>query len=155
MPTHKAFHLSLAILALSSFAHAQALTEKDNLFAGTEKFAQNASSVTQIDMDPTTTGMVGGKDAERAHNTLLSVVHEYSYDKPGQYNMADVDVFRKKLTTGDWKCSVHTFESKSGNSTDVCSRTRTDGFLESAVVTVSPKSLTFIHNIHRPKAENR
>ena len=150
MPS-KTASLTLTLLALTTFAQAQNLTAKDDLFAGTEKFAQGASSVTQVDMDPRMMSMVDGRDSEKARNTVLSVVHTYHYDKPGMYKRADVDVYVQKLNTGDWSCSVHVVDNKSGESTDVCARSRADGLLESAVITVSPMELTFIHKIRRPK----
>jgi hypothetical protein len=122
---------------------------KDDLFAGTEIFEKGASGVTEITMDPKTLDMVGGKDEHRAHNMVLNVVRTYSYDKPGMYNMADVDRFREKLNTGDWHCSVHVRELKTGESTDVCAKHRTDGLKETAIITVTPKELTFIHTIRR------
>ena len=125
-------------------------TVKDDLFAGTEKFAANASSVTEVDMDPDSLDMVNGHNSTRARRTVLSVVHTYSYDKPGMYNMTDVEAFRNKLNTGDWHCSVHVRELKSGESTDVCRKHRTDDLEESAIITVEPKELTFIHTIKRP-----
>jgi hypothetical protein len=63
------------------------------------------------------------------------------------YNMADVDKFREKLNTGDWHCSVHTRNMKSGESTDICSKRRTDDLHETAIITVEPKELTFIHTV--------
>lgn len=125
---------------------------KDDLFAGTEKFAAGASSVTQIEMDPDTLGLVDGEHSPKARRTVLSVVHTYSYDKPGMYKMEDVEEFRKKLETGDWHCSVHVRELKSGESTDVCNRHRTDDLTETAIITAEPKSLTFIHTIRRKGA---
>ncbi len=130
-------------------------TVKDDLFAGTEKFAQNASSVTEVDMDPDTLGMVNGSNSSRARRTVLSVVHTYTYDKPGMYNIADVDAFRNKLNTGDWHCSVHVRELKSGESTDVCRKRRGDDLEESAIITVEPKELTFIHTIRRPSTQSK
>ena len=143
--------LAGAIAAASTIADGQtsAPTVKDDLFAGTEKFAQGATSVTQIDMDPGTLGMVDGKDKARARQTVLSVVHTYEYDKPGLYRIEDVETFRKKLESGDWHCSVHTRELKTGESTDICNKRRSDEMWEQAVITVSPKSLTFIHTIRR------
>jgi hypothetical protein len=122
---------------------------KDDLFAGTEMFAKGASDVTEITMDPQTLGMVGGKDSKRAHSTILNVVRTYSYDKPGMYNIADVEAFRNKLNTGDWHCSVHTRSLKTGESTDICNKQRNDGLAESAIITVEPKELTFIHTIRK------
>jgi len=122
---------------------------KDDLFAGTEIFAKGATDVTEVTMDPQTLGMVNGKDSAKAHRTVLNVVRTYSYDKPGMYKIEDVETFRNKLNTGDWHCSVHTRSMKTGESTDICNKQRTDGLVESAIITVEPKSLTFIHTIRR------
>lgn len=122
---------------------------KDDLFAGTEKFAKGATDATEVNMDPDSLGMVGGPDAARAHRTLLNVVHSYTYEKPGMYNPADVEEFRRKLEGGDWHCSVHTRDLKSGESTDVCNRRRAPDLLETAIITMAPKELTFIHTIRK------
>jgi hypothetical protein len=124
-------------------------TAKDDLFNGTDVFAKNATHVTEISMDPDSLGLVGGPEEHKAHNMVLNVVRTYEYDKPGMYNMADVDAFRNKLNTGDWHCSVHERDLKTGESTDVCSKHRTDGLREQAIVTVEPRELTFIHRIWR------
>ncbi len=140
---------AVAVLAASAMlAGAQTSTiVKDDLFAGTERFAKGASDVTELTMDPQSLQMVGGKDAHRAHRMVLNVVHTYSYDKPGMYNIADVEEFRNKLNTGDWHCSVHTRDMKHGESTDICNKSRTDGMVETAIITVEPKELTFIHTV--------
>jgi hypothetical protein len=125
-------------LAMTSAGAQQSGTSapvKDDLFAGTEVFAKGASDVTEITMDPDTLGMVGGKASTRAHNMVLNVVRTYSYDKPGMYRMEDVEAFRNKLNTGD--------------STDVCNKRRSDDLVESAIITVEPKELTFIHTIRK------
>jgi hypothetical protein len=142
----------IAVLAFSTGTLAKAQTSatvKDELFAGTEVFAKGASDVTEITMDPDTLGLVAGRDKQRAHSMVLNVVRTYSYDKPGMYRIEDVDTFRNKLNTGDWHCSVHTREMKNASSTDVCNRRRTDDLVETAIVTVEPKELTFIHTIRR------
>lgn len=122
---------------------------KDDLFAGTEVFAKNATNITEITMDPDTLNMVGGPDQHRARTMVLNVVRTYQFDKPGMYNMADVDAIRNKLNTGDWHCSVHTRDLKNGGGTDVCGKRRTDGLKETAIITVEPKQLTFIHTIRK------
>jgi len=122
---------------------------KDDLFAGTEIFAKGASDVTEVTMDPDTLGMVTGKDGKRAHSMVLNVVRTYEYDKPGMYRIEDVDAFRNKLNSGDWHCSIHTRSLKTGESTDVCNRRRTDDLTETAIITVEPKELTFIHTIRK------
>ena len=142
--------LGVALLATSG--HAQTAGNapiKDDLFVGTEVFQKNATSVTEVTLDPDSLRQVDGRDASKARNTLLSVVRTYSYDKPGMFSMDEVEKYRAKLNTGDWHCSVHTRELKSGSSTDVCSKTRTDDYKESAIISVSPTSLTFIHSIKR------
>jgi hypothetical protein len=120
---------------------------KDDLFAGAEKFAQGASEVTELNLDPNTMGMVGhghGRDADMARKMNFMVIHTYKYDKPGMYNMDDVDVFRKKLTDGSWSCSIHT-RTKT-ESTDICSRTLGDHETnEMVILTAEPRELTFIH----------
>jgi hypothetical protein len=120
---------------------------KDDLFAGTEVFAKGASDITEITMDPDSLNLVGGSDQRRAHNMVLNVVRTYSYDKPGMYNVADVDAIRNKLNTGDWHCSVHVRDLKNGSGTDVCAKRRTDGMKEQAIISAEPKELTFIHRI--------
>ena len=122
---------------------------KDDLFAGTEKFAKGASDVTEVTMDPDSLSLVDGDAAKKAHRTVLSVVRTYSYDKPGMYNPADVDEYRRKLETGDWHCSLHTRDLKSGESTDICSRRRAPDMIENAIITMEPKELTFIHTIKK------
>ena len=136
-------------LTVGAGAQTSATGAKDDLFAGTEKFAQGASSVTQIDMDPDELGKVDGKDGLKARKMVLSVVHVYEFDKAGMYRAEDVEVFRKKLEGGEWHCTVHIREAKSGESTDVCNKRRDDGMREEAVITVEPKSLTFIHTIRK------
>jgi len=129
---------------------------KDDLFAGTESFAKNASSATEINMGPDGLGMAAGYGKHGAHNMVLNVVRSYSYDKPGMYNMAEVEAYRQKVNTGDWHCSVHTRDMKTGESTDICNKHRTDGMVETAIITVEPKELTFIHTIRKQddKSEN-
>lgn len=134
-------------------AMGQASDVKDDLFAGTEEFAKNASDVTEINMDPESLGMVGGQHANRAHSMVLNVVRTYSYDKPGMYDMAAVDKYRAKLNTGDWHCSVHTRDIKHGSSSDICNKRRTDGMRETAIITAEPRELTFIHTIRKESGD--
>ena len=122
---------------------------KDDLFAGTEVFAKNAADITEITMDPDTLNLVGGNDRGRARNMVLNVVRTYTYDKPGMYNMSDVEAIRNKLNTGDWHCSVHIRDLKNGSGSDVCGKRRTDGMKETAIIQVEPKQLTFIHTIRK------
>jgi hypothetical protein len=120
---------------------------KDDLFAGSEKFAQGASEVTEINLDPSTMGMIGhhyGPDGGLASKMNFMVIHSYKYDKPGMYSMDDFQAYSKKLTDGTWNCSIHVRE-KNG-STDICSRTAPDHETnEMVILTAEPKEITFIH----------
>jgi hypothetical protein len=127
-------------------APAAAPQVKDDLFAGAEKFAQGASEVTEVNLDPSTMGMVshGGRDATLAHKMNFMVIHSYKYEKPGMYNMDDFQAYSKKLTDGTWSCSIHV--RGKGTSTDICSRTGADHETnEMVILTAEPRELTFIH----------
>ena len=144
--------MAVVMLGASTCVSAMAQTSspaKDDLFAGTEIFAKGASDVNEVTMDPDTLDLVGGPNSKAAHSMLLNVVRSYSYDKPGMYRMEDVEAIRNKLNTGDWHCSVHTRDMKSGESTDICAKHRTDNYVETAIITVEPKELTFIHIIRK------
>ncbi|WP_158821443.1 DUF4252 domain-containing protein [Granulicella sp. S156] len=117
---------------------------KDGLLEGTEKFAQGAKEVTEVNMDKNMLGMVPKGDSGMASRMDFIVVHSYTYDKPGMYRMEDVDVFRKRLTDGSWNCFVHT-RDKDG-STDICTRSGDHGDSnEMVIMTAEPLELTFIH----------
>lgn len=119
---------------------------KDDLFAGTEKFAKGATDVTEVNLDPKMMGMVpvGTGAAGLAKKMKFMVIHTYTYDKPGMYNMDDVEAYRKKLEDGTWSCAIHV-KDKSGT-TDICSRTAPDHEgSEMVILTAEPKELTFIH----------
>jgi hypothetical protein len=120
---------------------------KDELFAGTEKFAAGASNVTDVNLGPDMLGMVTGKHGgDLAHKMNFMVVRTYEYPRAGMYKMEDVDAYRQKLRTGNWNCFVHTYESKTGESTDICNRALPNGQgNEMVILTVEPKELTFIH----------
>ncbi len=146
----------MAVLMLGAWTGVSAMAQtsspvpaKDDLFAGTEIFAKGASDVNEVTMDPDTLDLVGGSNSKAAHSMLLNVVRSYSYERPGMYRIEDVDAIRNKLNTGDWHCSVHTRNLKSGESTDICSKRRTDNYVETAIITVEPKELTFIHTIRK------
>jgi hypothetical protein len=120
---------------------------KDDLFDGTEKFAKGASDVTSVNLGPDMLGMVSGKHGgDVAHKMNFMVVRSYTYPHEGMYSMADVDAYRQKLKSGNWNCFVHTYESKTGESTDICNRAlpNSEGN-EMVILTVEPKELTFIH----------
>jgi hypothetical protein len=120
---------------------------KDDLFAGTEKFAQGATNVTDVNLGPDMLGMVSGQHGGNiAHKLNFMVVRTYEYPRAGMYKLEDVDAYRQKLRTGNWNCFIHTHESATGESTDICNRAlpNNEGS-EMVILTVEPKELTFIH----------
>lgn len=119
---------------------------KDTLFAGTEKFEQGATDVTNINLDPSKLAMVGGEKSGVAQKMQFVVVHTYRYPKPGMYKMEDVEPYRQKLRTGNWNCFVHVTESRTGKSTDICSQPAPNNQgSEMVILSVEPMELTFIH----------
>jgi hypothetical protein len=120
-------------------------TQKDELFAGTEKFAKGAKESSELNLDPKTMGMVpSGKDGgDLARKMRFMVIRNYTYDKPGMYSMEDVEVYRRKLNDGSWNCSIRV-RDKDG-STDICSREIPGGGSEMVIIAAEPKELSFIH----------
>lgn len=120
---------------------------KDDLFDGTEKFAKGASDVTSVNLGPDMLGMVSGKHGgDMAHKLNFMIVRSYEYPHEGMYNPSDLDVYRQRLRDGKWNCFIHTYESKSGESTDICNRALpNDEGNEMVIMTAEPKELTFIH----------
>lgn len=120
---------------------------KDDLFAGTEKFAQGATDVTDVNLGPDMLGMVSGRHGgDLARRMNFMVVRSYTYPHAGMYRMADVEAYRQKLKTGNWNCFIHTRESETNESTDICNRPSPDRQgSEMVILTVEPRELTFIH----------
>jgi Domain of unknown function (DUF4252) len=120
---------------------------KDDLLAGTERFAQGATDVTEVNLDPQMLGMISGKNstiAGMAQKMDFIVVHSYTYDKPGMYRDDDVEAYRKKLSDGSWVCGIHV-RDKSGT-TDICTRAAADHeSTEMVILAAEPQELTFIH----------
>jgi hypothetical protein len=120
---------------------------KDDLLAGTEKFAQGASDVTDVNLDSRLMGMLGKQTVgDIAKKLDFVVVRSYSYDKPGMYRAEDVEAYQKRLTDGSWVCFVHVRERKNGESTDICSRQAADHVTnELVIIAAEPQELTFVH----------
>lgn len=126
--------------------------QKDELFAGADKFAQGAKSSTEVNLDKRMLAMAGSlgdngadkKGMDLAKKMDFVIVREYEYAKAGQYNMADVEKFRNRLETGGWSHLVK--ERSATESTDVCVKTDSDGqFTELVVIDAEPMELTFVH----------
>jgi hypothetical protein len=140
------------LMSAASMLAMGGLQQKDELFAGTEKFAQGAKSTTEVNLDKNMLGMVGkfGDDGADKSGTELAkkmdfvIVHSYEYGAPGLYKIADVEEFRKRLEDGGWS---HIVKERSANeSTDVCVKVDGNGqFSELVVISAEPTELTFVH----------
>lgn len=139
-------------MAATSMKAMGALQQKDELFAGADKFSQGAKSTTEVNLDKNMLAMVGkfgdaGDDksgTELAKKMDFVIVRAYEYAAAGQYNMSDVEEFRKRLEDGGWSHIVK--ERSATESTDVCVKTDKDGqFSELVVIAAEPTELTFVH----------
>jgi hypothetical protein len=120
--------------------------QNDDLFAGADKFAQGASEVTEINLDPSTMGLIGrryGKGGDETSKMKSMSIHTYKYDKPGMFKMEDAEAYRKKLENGSWNCPIRV-RTQNGSS-DICSRADADQTNEMVIMTIEPQKLTFIH----------
>ncbi len=129
---------------------------KDELFAGADKFSHGAKSTTEVNLDRKMLGMAAkfagsdsddkeDKDDAKLVNKLeFVIVRSYEYEKAGQYNMADVEEFQRRLESGGWSHIVKTRSAT--DSTDVCVKTDDNGaFSELVVIAAEPMELTFVH----------
>src|ERR1700749_1049580 len=97
-------------LAAGSIWAMEPLQQKDDLFAGADKFSQGAKSSTEVNLDKNMLGLMGkfGDEGEDRSGSDLAkkmdfvIVRSYEYGAQGQYNMADVERFRKRLEDGGW-----------------------------------------------------
>lgn len=144
--------MAALLLAAAPFgAMAAPPQQKDTLFAGTEKFAKNAKSSTEVNLDKNMLGMAsrdrdrkdGDEASDLAKKMDFVIVRDYQYDKPGQYNMADVEEFSRRLDTGGWSHVVK--ERSEKENTDVCMRSDSEGISELVVISAQPTELTFVH----------
>lgn len=144
--------VAVLFVAAGSIQAMGPLQQKDDLFAGADKFSQGAKSSTEVNLDKNMLGLMGkfgdeGDDksgSELAKRMDFVIVRSYEYAVQGQYNMADVEQFRKRLEDGGWSHVVQ--ERSEKESTDVCVKLGPNGeFSELVVISAEPKELTFVH----------
>ena len=143
-----------AVLLLTVGARAMEPQVQEDLFAGTEKFAKGAKSSTEVNLDKNMLAMAGKfmnddgdgdkQEKDLARKMDFIVVREYEYAKPGEYNLADLAEFQKRLDAGGWSYVVK--ERTEHSSTSVCVRIDTEGqTTELIVIEAEPRALTFVH----------
>jgi hypothetical protein len=142
------------VLLLTVGAQAMEPQVQDDLFAGTEKFAKGAKSSTEVNLDKNMLAMAGkfmdgDGDGDRQQQDLAKkmdfiVVREYEYAKAGEYNLADLEEFQKRLDQGGWSYVVK--ERSEHSSTSVCVKIDSEGgTTELIVIEAEPRALTFVH----------
>lgn len=146
------------MLALGVAGVAWATAADDPFFAGTEKFAKGAKSVSEVTLDQRTLRMASGfvgrdgdsdsEDVKRITANLKGVfVRSYEYAADGQYNAADLEEYRKRLDAkSEWAHIVKVREMDAhGENTDVyllMENGKTNGIV---VISAEPRELTFVH----------
>ncbi len=160
MRMRAAMTVAVLFLAAGSMRAMEPLQQKDDLFAGADKFSQGAKSSTEVNLDKNMLGLMGkfGEDGNDKSGSDLArkmdfvIVRSYEYGADGAYNMADVEQFRKRLEDGGWSHVVK--ERTEKESTDVCVKLGPNGeFSELVVISAEPKELTFVHLKGRMTAE--
>ena len=134
------------LLGAQAFAAGPAQV-KDDLFAGTERFAAGAKDSTEVNLDKNMLGLAGGMsgmNSDMMKKMDFVVVRSYEYASPGAYKLADVEAFRKRLEGNGWSHLVK--ERSEKESTDVCVKTDHEGqMLELVVIDAEPQELNFVH----------
>lgn len=143
--------LWLALAALIVLLQgATVLMAQDALLAGTDEFAKGATETSEVNLDKNMLGLAAtqagkGKGmADLMEKMDFVYVRSYTYAKPGEYKMADVEKITKRLSGGAWSHLVK--ERSATESTDVCVRTDEEGQLsELVVISAEPTELSFVH----------
>lgn len=120
---------------------------KDDLFDGTEKFAAKAKESNEVNLDKSMLGLAAGKGGAKgdlARKMDFIVVRSYEFANEGDYKMADVTDYFKKLDATGWKHLVRTKSAK--ESTDICVKQDAEGAIrEMVIISAEPKELSFVH----------
>lgn len=140
------FAAAITLTCVQAFAGAP--KQKDDLFAGTERFATGAKDSTEVNLDKNMLAaagsMKGGSKAEMMNKMDFVFVHSYEYAKPGSYDMKDVEAFSKRLEGNGWSHLVK--ERSAKESTDVCVKMDREGQMtELVVIDAEPLELNFVH----------
>lgn len=119
--------LALAVLALATTGklHAQ---QNNCVPSDIEKYAAKASSRSDINLDRNMLGFAGNflhdNDSGEAQakkvvrNLNAIVIHSYEFDKPGEYNQADLDSIRNNYKGPEWSHIVSTRDQAKGKPTE-------------------------------------
>jgi hypothetical protein len=118
------------------------------------ELADRAANVTEVTLGKNmldfAAKFMNGKDKEEAATRQLIeglegiYVRSYEFDKEGQYSMDEVAKLRQAFATPEWSPIVHTFERKSGETTDVLVKQVNGETRGMFVLAAEPKELTIV-----------
>ena len=146
------------LLLLSTGASSRALgpedthLQKDDLFAGADRFAKGAKEATEVNLDKNMLGLLSGFDSSKGKDADLALarkmdfvyVRSYEYPKAGLYRASDLDAFRNRLKGSEWSHVVKDWSKD--EQTDVWVRTDNEGqFSELVVIDAEPTELDLVH----------
>ncbi len=119
-----------------------------------KQLAARASDVTEVTLDKNMLAFAArfmndkqGDDA--ATRQMIQgldgiYVRDYSFDKPGQYSIEDLDQLRQHFETSEWSPMVHVRERKSGEVTEVMVKMVNGETRGMFVLDAEPKELTLV-----------
>ena len=119
-----------------------------------EKLADKASEVVDVTMDSSLLQMaskfLSDSDTDQAKakklvSGLKSIyVKSFEFEKPGEYDMADVEAIRSQLRPPAWSRIVGVRSKKSGDNAEVYLKSENGKIAGLAVISAEPKELTIV-----------
>jgi hypothetical protein len=148
--------LVLAIVALA--ASTTIYAQQNNCVPGDiEKYAAKASSRSDINLDRNMLGFAGNflhdNDSGEAQakkvvrNLNAIVVHTYEFDKPGEYNQADLDSIRNNYKGPEWSHIVSTRDQAKGKApefADIWMHVQNGKSTGMVILSAEEKELSFV-----------
>jgi len=146
---------SLILFTFALFALASVASAQDFDFKKLDKLGDHAKSSTNVTLNSDVLklasaflGSDGDKDGESLKSLVANLkavyVREYEFDKPGQYDEADLEPLRKWLKASNWNTIVDVKEDK--EYTQVYMQTPGDGKVGGlAIVSSEPTEVSVIY----------
>jgi len=120
-----------------------------------DRLADKASEVVDVTMDSSMLQMaskfLSDKDADEAKAKKLVgglkgiYVKSFEFDKPGEYDMSDVEAIRSQLRAPGWSRIVGVKSKRSGDNAEVYIRNENGKITGLTVIATEPKELTIVN----------
>ncbi len=120
-----------------------------------DKLAEKATEVVDVTMDSSMLQMaskfLSDKDMDQAKAKKLVgglkgiYVKSFEFDKPGEYDMSDVEAIRSQLRAPGWSRIVGVKSRKSGDNAEVYLRNENGRITGLTVIASEPKELTIVN----------